>query len=91
MLPDDLQDIYIAEKSTFIEQAQRSYNTMLPIIQDRLKSGHKWRIRCLPLVYIIGVAKCGTTDIFENLKHHPSVVKGATKEPMFWNFSKWSK
>ena len=35
--------------------------------------GFKWRIRCLPSFYLIGVAKCGTTDLFEALTRHPQV------------------
>jgi len=50
------------------------FETMLTYYQQRQQhSGYKWRIRCLPSFYLIGVAKCGTTDLFEALTRHPQV------------------
>ncbi|XP_067681395.1 carbohydrate sulfotransferase 15-like [Haliotis asinina] len=42
-------------------------------------------LRCLPYFYLIGQAKCGTTDIFSRITRHPSVLSPITKEP-FWVF-----
>ncbi|KAJ8033486.1 Carbohydrate sulfotransferase 15 [Holothuria leucospilota] len=39
---------------------------------------------CLPYFYILGFPKCGTTDIWDKIHHHPEVEKTAIKEPHFW-------
>ena len=43
------------------------------------------RLRCLPLVYQIGIAKCGTTDLYFNLLQHPLIQSGGYKEPHYWS------
>ncbi|KAK9845960.1 hypothetical protein WJX81_006889 [Elliptochloris bilobata] len=45
-------------------------------------SGH---LRCLPYFSIIGVSKCGTTDLHHKLLALPSVVRTANKGPHFWD------
>lgn len=40
-------------------------------------------LRCLPSVYLLGVAKCGTTDVFQRLRAHPAVRVGRWKEPQW--------
>ncbi|XP_046381809.2 carbohydrate sulfotransferase 15-like [Haliotis rufescens] len=42
-------------------------------------------LRCLPYFYLIGQAKCGTTDLFTRITQHPSILSPMTKEP-FWVF-----
>ena len=42
-------------------------------------------MRCLPYIYLVGVTKSGTSDLFENIIKHPNIVPGAIKEPMWWN------
>ncbi|GAX79940.1 hypothetical protein CEUSTIGMA_g7380.t1 [Chlamydomonas eustigma] len=42
------------------------------------------RFRCLPYFQIIGVSKCGTTDLFARLKRHPEFADGS-KGPHFWD------
>ncbi|XP_076446975.1 carbohydrate sulfotransferase 15-like [Babylonia areolata] len=39
-------------------------------------------LRCLPSVYLAGVSKCGTTDMFHRLVRHPHLI-ARFKEP-FW-------
>ncbi|XP_019616722.1 PREDICTED: carbohydrate sulfotransferase 15-like [Branchiostoma belcheri] len=39
--------------------------------------------RCLPYFYIIGMPKCGTTDLYHRISKHPEVVHGQ-KEPHWW-------
>ena len=37
----------------------------LTVLNDTLIKNHpKWRLRCLPKFYVIGMPKCGTTDLF---------------------------
>ncbi|KAL6763399.1 P-loop containing nucleoside triphosphate hydrolase protein [Haematococcus lacustris] len=42
------------------------------------------RFRCLPYFQILGVSKCGTTDLFARLKRHPELAAGS-KGPHFWD------
>ncbi|GIL80774.1 hypothetical protein Vretimale_9126 [Volvox reticuliferus] len=44
-------------------------------------SGH---FRCAPYFQIIGVSKCGTTDLYGRLTRHPDMAEGA-KGPHFWD------
>lgn len=46
------------------------------------------RFRCLPYFQIIGVSKCGTTDMFARLKRHPELADGP-KGPHFWDECPW--
>ncbi|XP_019629578.1 PREDICTED: carbohydrate sulfotransferase 15-like [Branchiostoma belcheri] len=39
--------------------------------------------RCLPYFYIIGMPKCGTTDLYYRICKHPDVFRGK-KEPHWW-------
>ncbi|XP_078616278.1 carbohydrate sulfotransferase 15-like [Branchiostoma floridae x Branchiostoma japonicum] len=43
-----------------------------------------FRLRCLPYFYIIGMQKCGTTDLYYRITQHPDVVRACAKEPKFW-------
>ncbi|KAI8519241.1 hypothetical protein Bbelb_024980 [Branchiostoma belcheri] len=43
--------------------------------------------RCLPYFYIIGMPKCGTTDLYNRISKHPDVAPGR-KEPHWWAKSK---
>ena len=40
--------------------------------------------RCLPAVFLLGLPKCGTTDMWQALRHVPQVVPSRHKEPHFW-------
>ena len=40
---------------------------------------------CLPYAHILGVSKCGTTDLYARLAAHPSVLASANKGPHFWD------
>jgi N-acetylgalactosamine 4-sulfate 6-O-sulfotransferase len=74
----------------FPDQAERSFSKILPVLDKRASQlKYPWRLRCLPLVYIIGVAKCGTSDLFYTLATHPQITIGATKEPFFWDWGLW--
>ncbi|KAG2452263.1 hypothetical protein HYH02_003287 [Chlamydomonas schloesseri] len=42
------------------------------------------RFRCAPYFQIIGVSKCGTTDLYGRLRRHPDLADGA-KGPHFWD------
>jgi hypothetical protein len=38
------------------------------------KEGNSDRLECLPYAYILGMPKCGTSDLFERLKAHHKVM-----------------
>ena len=40
---------------------------------------------CLPLVYLIGFAKSGTSDLHKNIIQHQHIVPGKDKESQFWH------
>lgn len=37
-------------------------------------------LQCVPYFFVIGFPKCGTTDLFDRLSHHPEFLKPAFKE-----------
>ncbi|XP_071819278.1 carbohydrate sulfotransferase 15-like isoform X2 [Apostichopus japonicus] len=44
----------------------------------------KSRLRCIPYFYLIGMPKCGTTDLWSKLVQHPQ-IQGTPKEPHWWS------
>ena len=49
------------------------------------KEGDVVKMRCLPYVYLVGVTKAGTTDLYSKLLHHPDIVEPSMKEPMWFD------
>ncbi|XP_035685602.1 carbohydrate sulfotransferase 15-like [Branchiostoma floridae] len=48
-------------------------------------TGHfRLTLRCLPYFYIIGMPKCGTSDLYYRITQHPDVVRARRKEPEWW-------
>jgi hypothetical protein len=43
------------------------------------------RLQCLPLYQILGVSKCGTTDIYARLGLHPDFYDSRNKGPHWWD------
>ncbi|CAL1528588.1 unnamed protein product [Lymnaea stagnalis] len=41
------------------------------------------RLMCVPYVFLIGVPKCGTTDLYSRIVAHPMIVPPRLKEPNF--------
>ncbi|GIL66835.1 hypothetical protein Vafri_20228 [Volvox africanus] len=41
--------------------------------------------RCLPYFHILGVSKCGTTDLYHRLSKHPELFKARNKGPHWWD------
>lgn len=42
------------------------------------------QLRCLPYFFIIGMEKCGTTDLYTRLTRHPKIAGTITKEIQWW-------
>eukprot|EP00899_Mesostigma_viride_P010138 jgi/Mesvir1/19125/Mv12867-RA.2 len=40
---------------------------------------------CLPYFHILGVSKCGTTDLYHRLSLHPDVYESRNKGPHWWD------
>ncbi|XP_066278396.1 carbohydrate sulfotransferase 15-like isoform X1 [Branchiostoma lanceolatum] len=61
-------------------------NLLAMQFRDRLTDNGKahLRLRCMPYFYIIGMPKCGTTDLYYRLIKHQDVVGGLAKEPHWW-------
>ncbi|XP_070202059.1 carbohydrate sulfotransferase 15-like [Littorina saxatilis] len=66
----------------FLEPGKYLHNSKNPCWyeQPRTKTG----LRCLPYVYLAGVAKCGTSDISRRLRMHPDVITTRQKEYHWW-------
>ncbi|KAG1676849.1 hypothetical protein FOA52_010358 [Chlamydomonas sp. UWO 241] len=46
-------------------------------------------LRCIPYYHIIGVSKCGTTDIYNRLVKHPHIYESLNKGPHWWDECPW--
>lgn len=53
---------------------------------------HDGKLKCLPYFYLIGMPKCGTTDLWDKLVQHPQ-VQSVPKEPHWWSKRRngWTK
>jgi len=49
----------------------------------------KGKLRCIPYFQILGVSKCGTTDLYHRLAKHPELVESINKGPHFWDECQW--
>jgi N-acetylgalactosamine 4-sulfate 6-O-sulfotransferase len=66
----------------------QDFESMRSIIQDRADasgSTETWRIRCLPYFYLIGMPRCGSTDLTYSIGFHPYVIQSRLKEFKYWN------
>ncbi|XP_035665240.1 carbohydrate sulfotransferase 15-like [Branchiostoma floridae] len=68
------------------KKTMKSLNKIAKHFRDGLvQNGTEYfRLRCLPYFYIIGMPKCGTSDLYHRLTKHPDVVGGMRKEPHYW-------
>ena len=46
-------------------------------------------LHCLPYYHILGVSKCGTTDIYNRLIKHPHIYESLNKGPHWWDECPW--
>ena len=42
-------------------------------------------LSCLPYAHVLGVSKCGTTDLYARLSEHPLLLPSENKGPHFWD------
>ncbi|XP_071494836.1 carbohydrate sulfotransferase 15-like [Diadema antillarum] len=57
--------------------------TFLPEYRNPCWLGEDGELACLPYFYLIGMFKCGTTDLWNKLNSHPDVIR-VPKEPQWW-------
>ncbi|KAL6759191.1 hypothetical protein V8C86DRAFT_1350553 [Haematococcus lacustris] len=46
-------------------------------------------LRCIPYYHILGVSKCGTTDMYHRLAKHPQMFESLNKGPHWWDECSW--
>lgn len=71
--------LYAKRLHAIFEEMRQGFQERLQLIE-----GQYYRLRCLPLFYIIGQPKCGTTDLYDRLRLHPNVQFSVIKEPHWW-------
>lgn len=50
------------------------------------------KLKCLPYFQVIGMDKCGTTDLFARISRHPDVVPNVkNKETMWWSWERYGE
>lgn len=57
-------------------------------------TGTSRRLRCLPFFHILGVDKCGSTDLYNRLVSHPQIIPNSgvlDKEPSWWSWRRYGK
>ena len=70
----------------------QSPTEVLPLLPGHYLSHYKnpcWRdsndeFRCVPAVYLAGMPKCGSTDLYSKLTWHPQLVGMVSKENHYW-------
>ncbi|KAJ8045876.1 Carbohydrate sulfotransferase 15 [Holothuria leucospilota] len=46
---------------------------------------------CVPYFFLLGVTKCGTSDVWEKLSFHPQIVRQVDKESHWWTQGRYGK
>lgn len=66
---------------------QNTFQKSITIYTRRLKNGlRRWRLRCLPFFYLIGINRGGSTALWTSLASHPQLMSSkAGKEHHYWN------
>ena len=78
------ENFFINEDFDFQRELGKSLEQFTKYWKTKLLSGRKERLRCLPYFYILGFAKCGTTDLHDALIKHPQIVDPVIKENQWW-------
>lgn len=79
---------WLDEHKVHTQLFKRDFTMMVKLLKERAQSSGSditWRIRCLPYFYIIGMPRCGSTDLSYSLNHHPHVIVSRLKEFKYWN------
>ncbi|XP_071832653.1 carbohydrate sulfotransferase 15-like isoform X2 [Apostichopus japonicus] len=57
--------------------------TFLPEYKNPCWLDLKGALKCFPYFFVLGVSKCGTTDVWSKISLHPQVAE-SSKEPHYW-------
>ena len=79
--------------SQWIKKSRLSFQEKLNFLPEYkspcfLRSG---RVMCLPYFMLLGVAKCGTTDLHNKLLLHPQIEAARVKETHWYNRGRLGK
>ena len=50
------------------------------------------KLRCLPFFHVLGVDKCGSTDLFNRIAQHPQILHNSgvlNKETSWWSWRRY--
>lgn len=57
-------------------------------------NGTKRKLRCLPFFHVLGVDKCGSTDLYYRIVRHPQILPNSgvlDKETSWWSWRRYGK
>ncbi|KAG2441828.1 hypothetical protein HXX76_003436 [Chlamydomonas incerta] len=79
-----------SDRFRMIEAQSPDIWQVLPPNYDRRYKNPCWvtkdgKFRCAPYFHILGVSKCGTTDLYHRLSQHPQLFEGRNKGPHWWD------
>jgi hypothetical protein len=76
-------------KKPGVSKTEKKFQAFANYLTNRTAKGESWRIRCFPSFFVLGVGKCGTTDLFDIMRTYlVDVVPGFLKELHFWNWKR---
>ncbi|XP_072162894.1 carbohydrate sulfotransferase 15-like isoform X2 [Diadema setosum] len=78
-IPDALYHLAREAFDVIPQQFLQSYKNPCFLLDPEVPTS----FRCLPYFYLIGIQKCGTTDVWDKLTSHPDILR-TQKEPHFW-------
>lgn len=58
------------------------------------RNGTIRKLRCLPFFHVLGVDKCGSTDLYSRIVRHPQIFPNngtLNKETMWWSWRRYGK
>jgi hypothetical protein len=79
--PGSLRSELEAFSGDVFEQLPRSF---LRELRNPCWGDLRGELKCLPYYHILGVSKCGTTDLYNRLAKHPDVLASANKVRRGW-------
>ncbi|PNW78676.1 hypothetical protein CHLRE_09g387250v5 [Chlamydomonas reinhardtii] len=77
---NNFREIDMAAKDTFVALPREYSSTHRNPCWEQ-----EGAFKCLPYFQILGVSKCGTTDLYNRLTEHPDMVDCTWKGPHFWD------
>ncbi|XP_071113588.1 carbohydrate sulfotransferase 15-like [Haliotis cracherodii] len=79
------EDIFCLRRLSFLKEYKN------PCFHERTRNG-RMNVLCLPYFHLLGVDKCGTTDLFDRILAHPEVAAHdgvSGKEMFYWSMHRY--